>query len=712
MKKLIILFLLLIPFSLSAQDIGGQYYVATDGDDAAAGTYAAPFLTLQKAITMAEPGDSVIIRGGVYYTTEVIWIDPLKTGGDYGNSGTQGNPISYIGYPGESPIFDCRNNCASGVLYNAGISMSHVEYMVFKNFEVRNVYQCTAVLNGAISSDASRHLTFEEITISNVGERGFYIVSGAWLSHYEDGDTELMPYFTDNSYDSTYFINCDVHDLCDSISYNPGNGADAWKTIHYRGSYTLWEGCRAWNYSDDALDPSLANGGEWRINNCWAMPGGDYKSIGGVDNEQNGFKMSSTSYRDPIFSEHFGILTNCLVLWGKYQFVTLEKDKPRGNFLVYNNIAYRGFGGYYGTGQGTAINPRTSIYRNNIEYGSTDISAIGGWYGVILMSDPGLISPESHNTWDAKDGYPDAEITDTVTVTGADFYLGTLDSTEIVTQFLAERQSDGSLPYMTVFRLAEDSDLRGAGIAIPPWDSAGSFTMSASPDIGIDWAYLDAQSDPAVPVESITVSGAGSAITIETDGGTLQMSAAILPDTATLKTVTWSITAGTGTGGIAVGGLVTAWTDGTVTVRATAKDGSGIYDDLELTFSNQDEAVLPTIGATTLPTASNIRNGASGGNVTSDGGATVTERGICWGTSTNPTTSNSKTVVSGTTGSYSASLTGLKSNTTYYVRAYAINSEGTAYGANESFTTPAKSVVFDGSGHIMVDDSGNIIFID
>ena len=76
-----------------------------------------------------------------------------------------------------------------------------------------------------------------------------------------------------------------------------------------------------------------------------------------------------------------------------------------------------------------------------------------------------------------------------------------------------------------------------------------------------------------------------------------------------------------------------------------------------------------------------------GGNVTSDGGATVTQRGICYSTSPNPTTS-SQTISGGSgTGSYTCSLSGLSSNTTYYVRAYAINSAGTAYGNQQSFTT-------------------------
>jgi len=86
-----------------------------------------------------------------------------------------------------------------------------------------------------------------------------------------------------------------------------------------------------------------------------------------------------------------------------------------------------------------------------------------------------------------------------------------------------------------------------------------------------------------------------------------------------------------------------------------------------------------------------------GGNVTTDGGATVTARGICWSTSQNPTISDSKTSDGTGTGSFTSTMTGLNKNTTYYVRAYATNSVGTAYGEQKSFITVAndtKTIIF------------------
>jgi len=79
----------------------------------------------------------------------------------------------------------------------------------------------------------------------------------------------------------------------------------------------------------------------------------------------------------------------------------------------------------------------------------------------------------------------------------------------------------------------------------------------------------------------------------------------------------------------------------------------------------------------------------SGGNITSDGGSMVTAKGICWNTSHDPTTADSKTTNGTGTGSFTSNLTGLVANTTYYVRAYATNSVGSAYGNEVSFISLA-----------------------
>ncbi len=93
---------------------------------------------------------------------------------------------------------------------------------------------------------------------------------------------------------------------------------------------------------------------------------------------------------------------------------------------------------------------------------------------------------------------------------------------------------------------------------------------------------------------------------------------------------------------------------------------------------------------TTNPiTSITATSAVSGGNVSADGGSQVAEKGICWGTTINPTTGDSREYNGVGTGSFTSNITGLSANTLYYVRAYAINVVGTAYGENISFTTPS-----------------------
>ncbi|MFZ9956756.1 MAG: T9SS type A sorting domain-containing protein, partial [Flavobacteriales bacterium] len=101
----------------------------------------------------------------------------------------------------------------------------------------------------------------------------------------------------------------------------------------------------------------------------------------------------------------------------------------------------------------------------------------------------------------------------------------------------------------------------------------------------------------------------------------------------------------------------------------------------------------PSLNATDAATSILATSAQSGGNVTSAGSSSVTERGICWSTSSNPTTANNKTTTSGTTGAFSGlSMTGLTPGTKYYVRAYAIGC-GTAYGAETWFWTGVAPVI-------------------
>ncbi len=101
------------------------------------------------------------------------------------------------------------------------------------------------------------------------------------------------------------------------------------------------------------------------------------------------------------------------------------------------------------------------------------------------------------------------------------------------------------------------------------------------------------------------------------------------------------------------------------------------------------EAAPPTSGSVTISPVSNIteHTAVCGGEVLTDGGMPIIERGICWSTSHNPTISNSRTMDGAGVGAFTSTISGLTAGATYYVRAYAVNSVGTAYSGEISFTT-------------------------
>jgi uncharacterized protein (TIGR02145 family) len=101
---------------------------------------------------------------------------------------------------------------------------------------------------------------------------------------------------------------------------------------------------------------------------------------------------------------------------------------------------------------------------------------------------------------------------------------------------------------------------------------------------------------------------------------------------------------------------------------------------------SDEDSTVPVLTTTVVSSIAST-TAVCGGTISSDGGADITARGVCWGTSQNPTTANSITTDGSGTGSFTSNLTGLTSGTTYYVRAYATNSAGTGYGNSLSFST-------------------------
>ncbi|MEI6556186.1 MAG: fibrobacter succinogenes major paralogous domain-containing protein [Paludibacter sp.] len=184
---------------------------------------------------------------------------------------------------------------------------------------------------------------------------------------------------------------------------------------------------------------------------------------------------------------------------------------------------------------------------------------------------------------------------------------------------------------------------------------------------------------------SITATSATIANTIISDGGAMITIRGVCWSTTSLPSITNSKTIdGTGIG-VFTSTIIGLTDVKTYYVRAYATNAVGTVYGNQLSFTT-NALGLPTITTTEI-LSTTITTASSGGNITYDGGASVTARGVCWSTSTSPTIANSKTSDGAGTGAFTSSLTGLTAGTTYYIRSYATNSVGTAYGIQVSFTT-------------------------
>lgn len=198
------------------------------------------------------------------------------------------------------------------------------------------------------------------------------------------------------------------------------------------------------------------------------------------------------------------------------------------------------------------------------------------------------------------------------------------------------------------------------------------------------------------PTEPVLITASVSTVTFNTaisggdvisDGQTDVSARGVCWSTSSNPTIVNSKTSdGAGTG-VFVSNLTGLSSGTTYYIRAYATNSTGTAYGNEITFSTNSlqTPVLSTTSITGITTTSAI----TGGNVTGDNGSTVTARGVCWGIATNPTISGNITFDGTGTGSFVSSLAGLSPGTTYYVRAYATNNIGTAYGNEISFTSSA-----------------------
>ena len=250
------------------------YYVSPDGDDRNVGSIEQPFQTVRYAVSLAEGGDIIYLRGGTYYPAQTIRIERA--------SGTSSQPTQLLAYPGEQPILDgSRFTVFDPDDTDNDIFRVRAAYWLIKGLTLRNSPSGGIIILG--SESVGNRLV--QLVVHDNNETGVDIASGA---------------------SQTLVLNCDSYRNFDPQTN--GENADGFTSKFDVGPGTVFRGCRAWANSDDGWDFWMANN-PVTVENCYAYANGfDIWNFGDAfTGNGNGFKLG----RDG--GAH--VLKNC-VAWG------------------------------------------------------------------------------------------------------------------------------------------------------------------------------------------------------------------------------------------------------------------------------------------------------------------------------------------------------------------------------------------------------------
>jgi hypothetical protein len=444
MKKsifaLICLFLGLFPA------FGTTWSVANNGLDTNSGSLSAPFLTIQRAQTSVNPGDTVWVRGGTYTMTEA---QIAAKNGIYAyvtnltKSGSAGKRIYYWAYPGEKPVFDYST--VKPATYRVFAFNVTGSYIHLKGLEVTGVQVTilTHTQSECFHNEGSNNI-YEQLSMHDGMAIGFYLTKGS----------------------NNLVLNCDAYRNWDSVSENGvGGNTDGFGFHPNAKGYTgnIVRGCRAWFNSDDGYDCINASEGT-RFENCWAFYNG-YTSAFVSKGDGNGFKVGGYGAAPAVSGLPNPIPSNTV------QFCMAYRNKANGFYsnhhvaaanYFYNNTAYRNSTNFNMLSQKITKSPYTNadtsidcpgyshVLYNNLSFKTKNDTLNLGSCTITYNS----FSPGSGVIVDAND------------------FLST-DETLLV----AARKPDGSLPENNFLRLKSNSDLLNEGkvLTFPYSGSAPDF---------------------------------------------------------------------------------------------------------------------------------------------------------------------------------------------------------------------------------------------
>lgn len=446
----------------------GDYFVATWGDDGNDGSFENPWATWHYAFNQLSAGDTLYIRGGIYYSTDANYFDESRGLKVTGSDGTSENRICVFNYPGEKPIFD--GSLLSEAVSTKAMGFGTSSYWHLKGLTMRYFPQVgSGTTGGGFLGDHVSYFIFENMIAYGNGGHGFNLYGG---------DTVSM---TGNE-----FLNCDSYDNYDPESTTDGGDADGFSisSLLNTTDSTILIGCRAWNNSDDGFE-GFGTEGIIIFQDCWSFDNG-YQA----DGNGMGFKLGDTV--GVVSATYIRQLYNCISSGNKVHGIV--ENETTGLNKVVNCTSYKnGDRGINWDGADEA-----SIYRNILSYDNVSGNYIGDH----------AVKTHDHNTYNIVNSL------DGITATDADFI--SVDSTELY----LPRKYDNSLPDIDFLKLDPHSKLVGAGIDV------GLPFYGYAPDVGATniTTLSIIRNDPYTSTSSGTLNGthlisAGSKAVTITSGG-------------------------------------------------------------------------------------------------------------------------------------------------------------------------------------------------
>ena len=317
------------------------YYVSPTGSDSQTGAIERPFGSLQHAHNLAQPGDTIYLRGGVYALTNGIQLT---------RDGTSGAPITIANYPGETPILDGsrmtstewsgRSGAGGWVLDGSSISWNHIV-----GLEIRG-----GPMGGFVMRDESHNNIVEGLDVHDNGRLTYS--EGKGISVFGASSNNL-------------FLNNDSHDNRDLA----GDNADGFQ-VSTSGTGNVLRGNRAWNNADDGFDFFNIQDGTRNapvlIEGNWAFDNG-YSANGGASGDGNGFKLGGIRPGSGGSSGGHTVIDN--VAWGN-RAIGFDENTGTG-ITLRENTAYDNGTYNYGFWSG-----KSSLY-NNAAFGSGRVDVSG-----------------------------------------------------------------------------------------------------------------------------------------------------------------------------------------------------------------------------------------------------------------------------------------------------------------------------------------------